>query len=113
MNEKGFAKVPGMQEYGVELVDIDILECLTFPWQLRYVQTKIYRPFSSNHSSNQRPFSKKTKILQPVLIFTFRIVQKIAMENLNKKWQEFIQADTASFYDQFDLEISSGAFSFL
>ena len=35
LNEKGFAKVPGMQEYAVELVDVDILECLTFPWQLR------------------------------------------------------------------------------
>jgi len=70
LNEKGFAKVPGMQEFGVEMVDIDILECLTFPWQLR-------------------------------------IVQKIAMENLNKKWQEFIQADTASFYEEFDCDFSS------
>ena len=52
------------------------------------------------------------KLLWPVLILTFRIVQKIAMQNLNKKWQEFIQADTASFYEQFDLEISSGACSF-
>ena len=33
------------------------------------------------------------------------------MENLNKKWQEFIQADTASFYDEFDCDLSSGAFS--
>ena len=38
LNEKGFAKVPGMQEYAVELVDVDILECLTFPWQLRLVE---------------------------------------------------------------------------
>jgi len=45
------------------------------------------------------------------LISIFRIVQKIAMDNLNKKWQEFIQADTASFYEEFDCDLSSGAFS--
>jgi len=33
------------------------------------------------------------------------------MENLNKKWQEFIQADTASFYEEFDCDFSSDAFS--
>ena len=36
MNEQGFAKVPGMHEYGLEILDIDILECVAFPWQLRH-----------------------------------------------------------------------------
>ena len=40
INEQGFAKVPGMQEYGIEVLDIDILDCISFPWQLRIVSTR-------------------------------------------------------------------------
>ena len=101
-----------MQEYAVELVDVDILECLTFPWQLRLV-VSLYQhvkcpiiPYTSSIFSNHRLFS----ILSQIIVI-LRIVQKIAMENLNKKWQEFIQADTASFYEEFDCDLSSGAFS--
>jgi len=36
LNEQGFAKVPGMHEYGLEILDIDILESVAFPWQLRH-----------------------------------------------------------------------------
>ena len=36
LNEQGFAKVPGMHEYGLEILDIDILESVSFPWQLRH-----------------------------------------------------------------------------
>ena len=99
-----------MQEYAVELVDVDILECLTFPWQLRLVEVPdklsaiiLYTsPIFSNH--------RLLSILSQIFVI-LRIVQKIAMENLNKKWQEFIQADTASFYEEFDCDLSSGAFS--
>ena len=35
LNEQGFAKVPGIQEYENEIFEIKILECMTFPWPLR------------------------------------------------------------------------------
>jgi hypothetical protein len=38
LNDRGFTLVPGMREYGIQMVEVDILNTLTFPWQLRLVQ---------------------------------------------------------------------------
>ena len=38
LNDRGFNLIPGMKDYGIRMLDVDILSDLTFPWQLRLVQ---------------------------------------------------------------------------
>ena len=38
LNDRGFTLIPGMSDYGIHMLDVDILSDLTFPWQLRLVQ---------------------------------------------------------------------------
>ena len=38
LNDRGFSLIPGMSDYGIHMLDVDILSDLTFPWQLRLLQ---------------------------------------------------------------------------
>ena len=40
LTDHGFELIPGMSEFGEYILDIDILECSSFPWSLRIVQRR-------------------------------------------------------------------------